>query len=249
MALTLSEGFGFNSNLNATKTIKLMDGLVEVTDITDQYSARFANRMNLEIPTKAAIEGAQQSVEANADANGINQDLLIVDKMINLGEKIWSLVQKGKPLVNYTGTSASALPANTKKWDQLNNWKVPKSKVIRVVYKNLLNVEVARFSYRILLLYGGNVNGIGSYIGYATVEPLEIASSYMYSIDAHASVASVFNMGSKYKPVGAMILNITWAVESVFKKIIINHAYNLDGEGNITELGNAEIATFSFINK
>ena len=213
---------------------QLMLGSVEITDLTNDYN----------VIAETENKGKSENIVVNdpqvVSIQDINEDILIVDKIVNLGEKVWNIVQKGKPLLNYSGSVASALPANTLRWDQLENWKSPKSKVVRITYKNVLGIEVARFTYRIVLLYGGSVNGIGKYIAYATIEPLEIISTYMYSFDASASVASVYNTGSKENPVAALILNINWTVETIFKKVLINHAYALDGNGQINELGNTE---------
>lgn len=238
----------------------LMFGSIETLDLTEHYNSVIVIQETMEQKlTENQIEKQQQgegsdptanlsvgaspipSGETSNVANDINKDLLVADKIINLGEKIWNIVQKGKALINYSGSMASALPAHIERWEQLENWQTPQTKVVRVIYKNMFGLEVARLTYRIVLLYGGHSNGVGQYIGYATIEPLEIVSSYLYNIDAKVSVASVYNKGDSKNPVAAMILNITWSIETVFKKVLISHAYNLDGTGHITELGNAKL--------
>jgi hypothetical protein len=168
---------------------------------------------------------------------------VVVDKVINIGTKIWNVVEKGRPVANYSGVKANALPQNTLRWDQLTNWQTPRSKVISVTYKNLFGMEVVRFSYRVVLLYGGSVGGVGRYIGYASVEPIEITTAYMYTFNAKANVEAVFNMGSTQDPLAGMILNINWTVETVLKKTAETHTYTLDGSGNIVVPSSSNISS------
>lgn len=208
----------YNPNLMSIESLNyLTPTSVEVNDLTYLYE---------NAPTKDLADLAPI-------ADTVKQAELIVDKIINIGQKIWNVVEKGKPSATYTSAKASAVPANTTRWDQLENWKAPRSKVISVVYKNLYGAEVVRFIYRINLLYGGSANGIGKYIGYASVEPVEISVSYMYTFNATASVDAVYNMGTNATPLAGMLLSINWTVETVLKKTTQTHTFTLDGNGNI----------------
>lgn len=197
---------------------------VEIEDITSEF---YDNAFDYEYNSSVS------SWISNPIETTIDKVDLIVDKVINIGQKIWSVVEKGKPVANYSSASANALPENASRWDQLESWNAPKSKIISVVYKNVYGIEVIRFTYRIILLYGGSVGGVGKYIGYANVEPLEMTTAYMYTFNVKASVDSVYNMGTKRNPVAGMILNINWTVETVLKKSTMTHTYSLDGHGNI----------------
>lgn len=197
---------------------------VEVVDLSSQYE----NFGDFE------YDRLTKQLSSTPVGGTLDQINLVVDKVINIGQKIWNVVEKGKPVANYSSSKATALPANATRWDQLESWQAPKSKVVSVVYKNAYGMEVVRFTYRIILLYGGSVNGVGKYIGYASVEPLEMTTAYMYTFNAKASVETVFNMGTSLNPLAGMILNINWTVETVLKKLTITHTYNLDGLGNIT---------------
>ena len=198
---------------------------VEVFDVTSKYENSNSDVENNILTTELSLDPI---------GNTLDQVDLIVDKVINIGQKIWNVVEKGRPVANYANSKATALPANATRWDQLESWQAPKSKVISVVYKNVYGFEVIRFTYRIVLLYGGSVNGVGKYIGYASVEPLEMITAYMYTFNAKATVDAVYNMGTRQNPLAGMILNINWTVETVLKKSMVTHTYNLDGLGNIT---------------
>lgn len=198
---------------------------VEIKDVTDEYSD-YSYDYEYNTSPSSWISNPIDSTIGKVD--------LIVDKIINIGQKIWNVVEKGRPVANYSSVSANALPENATRWDQLESWNIPKSKVVNVVYKNVYGIEVIRFTYRIILLYGGSVGGVGKYIGYANVEPLEMTTAYMYTFNVKAAVEAVYNMGTKNNPLAGMLLNISWTVDTVLKKSTMTHTYALDGLGNIS---------------
>lgn len=201
---------------------------VEVVDLTEQYEAQ------------SQLFENSKSADALLNTTPFGRALTIadvaVDKIINIGQKVWNVVEKGRPVQNYSRSTGNALPARALRWDQLQNWSAPKAKVVGVIYKNIYGFEVVRFTYRIILLSGGDVQGIGRYIGYATVEPLEMTTAYMYNFDAKVSVEAVYNMGSSANPVAGMLLKVDWTVSTVLKKSNETRSYTLDGNGNISAL-------------
>ena len=199
---------------------------VEVVDLTDSYEPEYRSQIENTIEDGAWLN-------TTPFGRALNVADVVVDKVINIGQKIWNVVEKGRPVANYSKSVGTALPARALSWDQLQNWSAPKSKVIGVSYKNVYGVEVVRFVYRIILLYGGDVGGVGRYIGYATVEPMEMKTSYMYTFNAKVSVESVYNMGTSHNPVAGMLLNVSWTVDTVLKKSSESRSYTLDGLGNI----------------
>jgi hypothetical protein len=196
-----------------------------------------------EVNKDEAIEAETEAKENAESIDLLDSKLDLIDKIINIGSRLWNIVEKGKPVANYSGEKASALPQRALHWDQLSNWQIPKSKIINVSYKNLYGIEVVRFSYRIILLYGGSVNGVGRYIGYASVVPLEMKTAYMYTFNANANVDAVFNLGTSQDPVAGMVLNINWTVETVLSKVTITQTYNLDGLGNIDAQSSSDISS------
>ncbi len=224
-----------NDPLTATTINHLTIVSVEVTDLTDNYENSADSSENIPLIT---------DFDLTPIGSRLDQVDLIVDKIINIGQKIWNIIEKGRPIANYSSSKATALPANTTRWDQLESWRAPRSKVVSVAYKNAYGFEVVRFTYRIVLLYGGSVKGIGKYIGYATVEPLKITTAYMYSFNAKTEVTAVYNMGTSPNPLAGMILNINWTVETVLKKSTTTHTFTLDGLGNIAPVNESVNESF-----
>lgn len=217
----------------------------QVYDLTDQYPASEFSPTSFAIePNAAASVGERVAAGATFAegvspvglgdiSRGVDQVDLIVDKIINIGKKIWDVVERGRPVATFENAGANALPENATRMEQLQNWQTPKTKVVGVIYKNYLGIEVVKFTYRVMLLYGGDVNGVGKYIGHAAVQPMEMTVAWGYTFNAKATVDSVFNKGTHQAPVAGMIMNIKWTVETVLKKSTITHTFNLDGNGTL----------------
>ncbi len=225
-----------NSNLLPKETRDhLTISSVELKDVTDLYPEESASD---------AMDTIEKLTDSNPESllgklNGVSAYLsaadVIVDKIINIGTKIWNVVEKGKPISNFNRFTANALPAKALRWNQLQNWRSPTSRVYSAIYKNVYGVEVVRFVYRVVLLYGGDVGGTGRYIGYTSVEPLEMTVGYLYNFDAQAKVNAVYNMGTSTNPVAGMLLNVSWTVKTILKTSTESHTFVIDGLGNIRE--------------
>lgn len=171
------------------------------------------------IPSLGSVVGSATTVPSLGDLTGIGAEIdqadIVLDKIINLGKKVWNLVDQGKPVVNVKSDIATALPQGAKCWTDLQNWQTPKYKVYSVSYKNGYGVTIVDFTYRVLFLTGGTVNGKGLYVGYASVEPLNINVLWGFHFNVEASVPTVYNMGSKTDPVAGMNLQIKWTVDPI----------------------------------
>ncbi len=231
LALASTQAMASNQTSRRTTQNYLTIRSVEFKDLTNEYRAKDHGQLT---QLKTIAPAAKNLSNPFGPISGtLNQADLIVDKIINIGQKIWTVVDKGRPVQNFQNSVASALPANANSWTDLVSWKQPESKVIGISYKNLYGMEVVRFVYRIILLSGGSVNGVGNYIGYAAVEPVEMETSYMYTFDSQAVVVNIFNKGTHENPLAGMILTVRWSVETVVKKSVGSQTFFLDGAGNI----------------
>lgn len=169
-----------------------------------------------------------------------NLDLtnLILDKIINMGKKVWTLVEANKPVVNVQLNTANALPANLPSWQSLGGWQTPVSKVYRVSYKNMYGMNVVDFSYRILYTYGGNAKGKGRYLTHVTLVPHQLDVAWGFTFNAEAKIPSVVNAGTSEDPVGAMELMLSWKVNTVMKHSESTASYFVRGDGQFVDLTN-----------
>lgn len=221
---------------------------VKVVDVTDSFDdSRNITLDSLKQKTEKkqkvfAATGAVSSFGVQAALvteglkevnNGLDQADLIVDKVTNIGAKIWNIVAKGKPVANFQSNMANALPQNATDWLNLENWKDPQTRVMKVSYINYFGVEVVNFTYRVTLVAGGSAHGVGNYIGYVSVEPVQMQASYLYTFDSSAKVDYVFNKGTSANPVGAMVMTISWKASTLVSSAYGSHKLYLDGNGGI----------------
>ena len=119
---------------------------------------------------------------------------VVVDQIINIGKKIWEIVKANKPVVEVKTKTANALPKGIQCWDQLESWNFPKAETYKVVYKNLMGIEVVRFSFRVIFTYGGQYRGKGRYITNATIVPADVNVVWGYTFGANVNISQVVNL-------------------------------------------------------
>lgn len=208
---------------------------VEVRDVTEQYQKK--TKFKIE---QAALQRETIQATLNSPLNMVIEQLnlaeVVVDKIINIGTKIWNVLEKGKPVSSYRNAKATAVPQNITTWQQLEGWQNPKSKYYEILYKNVYGVEVAKLVYKIIYLTGGSFNGQGKYIGYVSIEPQEFKTAYLYTFNVQAAVESVYNKGTSANPVAGMIINVNWTVSTMLKTETQSHSYQIDGLGDFSAL-------------
>lgn len=159
-----------------------------------------------------------------------------VDRIINIGKKIWGIMDAGRPVINVTSITANALPQGLTCWSDLAGWNVPESKVYRVTYENGFGADVVRFAYRVSWTAGGNLDGVGKYLTNANIAPADVHVSWGFNLNASGEVPSVFNTGTKEKPVAGMQMLMKWQVKSVVTEKINTESFYVGGDNMMKKL-------------
>ncbi len=159
-----------------------------------------------------------------------------VDTIINIGKKIWVIVEAGRPVVNIELNTASAMPSGISNWQQLAGWKSPRSSIFRVSYSNLYGMNVVDFTYRVIFTYGGNFNGKGHYVTGATIVPSSLDVAWGFTFKAQVEIPTVINLGQVENPIGGIQMNVNWVVGSVLKQSQTRASYFVDGLGAFKQL-------------
>jgi hypothetical protein len=185
-----------------------------------------------------AIPMPQPKGDLGQISGDLDQVNVILDKIINIGKKVWTLVENNKPVVNVVENTANAVPEGLKNWLQLSGWQNPKSRVFRLDYKNLYGITVVSFSFRVLFTYGGGFNGKGHYVSSATIIPADLNVVWGYTFNAEVSVPNVVNAGTSEDPIGAIELRVKWGVKTVMKYNEMTASYFVRGDGQFVDLTN-----------
>lgn len=139
------------------------------------------------------------------------------DSIVAIGEKIWKLIEAGRPVVNYKAPVAHALPALALCWMDLENWRPPVSQRLEVIYKNAFNMDVVKLRFRVVYSPGGSYQGKGQYLANVTVLPETVEASWGYNVNAEAVVGRALNLGTRDNPIAGLQLMVTWNVKTVVK--------------------------------
>ena len=205
---------------------------------TADWNQKYLTIKDIKIESTPLQQVSHLMVTRSDDSFGLdlNEIEKTLDQVINIGQKVWSVIEAGRPAVNVQSARAMAMPYGVQNWMDLQNWQTPVAKSYLVTITNALGMEVVKFGYAVNYIYGGNVNGKGAYIGYAQVIPTVISVAYGYTLNVNAEVPVVMNRGTKQAPIAGMQLNLNWKVSTVVKELQERKLYSIDGRGHFQAL-------------
>lgn len=164
---------------------------------------------------------------------------MILDRIINIAEKIWTIIEKNKPVVDVKSQYATAVPDGTSNWSQLDSWKPPRGTIYGLTAKNTYGVTVIDIRYQVLRTYGGQYKGKGRYLTAVTVEPLrvDVMWGYKLSMTAETPDSGLVNVGTKEDPIAGMLATLRWRISTTIKDSQGKGVYFLQGDGVFQEVG------------
>jgi len=172
--------------------------------------------------------------------DGSGQDpLVIIDQIINLGQKIWAIIEANKPVVNIQTQYGTATPQGITHWSQLAGWKPPEGTVYGFYAKNAYGTTVINVRYQVLRTCGGNYNGKGKYLTAVTIEPLnvDVLWGYKFNLGVEIPDSSIANAGTAEDPLAAMQPLVKWTIATAIKESNGRSLYYLRGDGLFKEIG------------
>ena len=182
--------------------------------------------------------GGDNPGPGNNPGPSINDQLNTIDQIVNLVDKIMTLIAKGQPVVNINVNYANAVPYGTSHWTQLQGWSQPATKKYAFVMKNGFGMEVVKVVYQVHWTHSGNFNGVGKFLTGVTVEPLSVTTAYGYNVDLTAEVpdSTIANVGTSQNPVASMQVQLKWKVHTIIKDIQQKVIYYVQGDGFMKQI-------------
>jgi hypothetical protein len=161
----------------------------------------------------------------------------VADAIVGLAERVYTLVEKGRPKVAVNVTPVSVLPMASEKTfysaQSLSGWSMPTARKYKMTYTNGFNMNVVSFTYMVIFSHGGNLEGLGDYITSARIVPTDISVSYGFSLKANFKLQGVQNHGTRDIPIAGAIIELNYAVSSMVKHIESNDNFHITGQGQI----------------
>ena len=188
-----------------------------------------------EEPVESFVQDGLISQKAN-----IGQVIQVTNELIALGERVYELVKKGKPVLNMEYAPISVLPkdGNGRAVEALETegWSAPRSERVSMVYRNGFGASVVTFDYNVIFAYGGSYDGKGAYITAAQVIPSNVAVSWGFEFNAKMRLDGLQNHGTRANPVAGAVLGINYKASSLVKVIETNDSYHITGRGGLRKL-------------
>ena len=188
---------------------------------------------------KHRLETANQpsmgEVDLSKELDGVG---VIIDKIVNLGKKIWAVVENGRPVVNVSSVYANAIPAGARSSD-LENFSELQFQSIRHQGVNLYGVTVYEVVYTLVHRFGGTFQGRGAYLEGVTVLPQKVEVLWGYNVDLKVEQVSAVNTGSSENPVASLAMQTSLNVRTVLQEVRLKNLHEFIGnrsEVNSTEL-------------
>lgn len=174
------------------------------------------------------------------DSGGLDPTV-VLDQIVNIGKKVWAIIDANKPVVDIKTQYATALPQGVTSAAQLAGWKPPRGVIYGLSAKNAYGAKVIDVKWEVLRTYGGRYKGHGQFLSGVTIQPLQVDVlwGYKFSLDATVGDTSITNAGTDEEPIAALQPTIQWRVQTAIKDSTGRAGYYLQGDGQMSELGSA----------
>jgi hypothetical protein len=166
--------------------------------------------------------------------------IMVVDKLIAIGQKIIPTIEKGKAVVTNSSMAAvSVLPRletiNPVVHD-MGNWSLPVTKHYKIVYKNGLGSDVVSFIYSISYQHSGTYGGKGKYLTGIRASARSINIAWGFDLDASSQLVQISNVGTVHKVVAGATIEIQYTVKNWTRTITNVVSYFIAGDNRLYKL-------------
>lgn len=161
----------------------------------------------------------------------------IADRIVALGERIYTLVQHGKPSNTTAYAPVAIVPRNPTSREivdplDLEECSFPTRKSFETVVSRG-NREVVRFEYELVFSHSCSYEGKGKYIQVAMIKPTSVVTKYGWDLNATMRLSGMMNHGKKADPVVGAFLTMKLAMNNLGVAYEKEHGIHITGDGQI----------------
>lgn len=180
-----------------------------------------------------------------ASLNTANQSLgtivEITDKLIAIGQKIWKIVDAGRPVSNIDGIapSISVLPrglADSGSLYDMYGWSEPMVKSYNLDYKNGVGSTVITLRFSVITQYGGTDGNGGVYLSGVSIVPNQVRVAWGWDFNAQTRLINITNRGTALNPVAAATLELGYQVKNFKTDENKRIRFFVEATGKITQI-------------
>ncbi|MGZ3789398.1 MAG: hypothetical protein ACXVLQ_12795 [Bacteriovorax sp.] len=190
------------------------------------------------------IETAEKFAPTAPFLNPIGDVIMVIDNLLALGQKIWPIIEQGRPVVTTKMAPAVSIIPNIDGTNvvlnQMANWSLPRYVSYRMSFTNAFGGEVVGFTYTIFFQYNGNYNNKGRYVTNLKVQASDINASWGSDFDASSELIGISNVGTMENPLASGIIQVSYVAKGVFNQHAGATSFYVDGAGNISPINPIE---------
>lgn len=170
---------------------------------------------------------------------GGSQQLVILEQIVNLGERVWKFVERNKPVINVKRAYANALPKGVRSSEDLDGFSPLTYRSFRMKGKNGFGNKVYDTTYTLIHRYGGRYDSKGYYLENCTVLPHKTEALWGYTVDVGVENIGTVNVGTKERPVGSLVMEMAFRVGTIIKTSEFRTVYEFRGDSRgVTTINN-----------
>ena len=164
--------------------------------------------------------------------------LVIIDQIVNTAARIWDIIKQNAPVVNLDTKYATAVPQGITAWNQLTEWKKPKTYIYGFYAENLYGATTIDVTYKVIFTAGGKYKGKGQYLTGVTVIPTttNVSWGYRFSLAAQVPDSTIANVGTNKDPIASLQLKSAWKISTAIKESDGVSVYYIQGDGYFEEI-------------
>lgn len=207
---------------------------------------REMNSKNTGIPSLPVIPGVTAPTPSPSTGGGtggvLDGVIMVVDKLIAIGQKIIPTIEKGKAVVTNNPMSAiSVLPrvdATTGVVLEMGGWSLPKTQHFKVNYENGYGMTVVSFVYSVSFQHSGKYKGTGAYLTGIRASARSINVVWGFDVDASSQLLQISNIGTEENVVAGATIEMAYTVKNWTRQITYYKSFFVSGKGLIMALDN-----------
>jgi hypothetical protein len=151
---------------------------------------------------------------------------------INIGKKVWTIIEASKGTAEAEEVSVSALPQEVTSPFQMENFKQA-DKMYRITYKNGFDENVVRIKYLLSYSYGGNHKGKGKYLSGVSIAAANIQIEHGFKVTSTVRVIDIKNIGTLEDPIASIKIKVKLEINGFFNYRERNMEFTINGLGEV----------------
>ena len=200
-------------------------------------------------PTAGGYDPSGSGYDPNGPIGGPHSDselgrargvIALVGDIVALGEKIYTVIEKRKPVVKTVFSPIQVVPRNdvggVVSPMEMERWSAPKTSKYKVTFKNLYGMKVVEIGISVTYLYGGTYNDSGKFIANLQILPTLVSAAWGYNVDATYKLVGIVNHGTKSNILAGATLNFNYKVSTIVKHFEKNMEFHVYGNGKMTKI-------------